>query len=259
MRPATLHQGPECLGTSMAWRVIRSEPRHVPVRCRQTRVCCAGFSEDSAALQSFGNGCEGNVMTDQTATPSNQNTIVIALVGIAVVLAAIVGYMLWQQSSALPPAQPAQQVPADSQGIAPTDGGQGGAAPGAEAGAAGAGAPTEAPPIDPASAVALPEGTSPEQWVTEYYEATENGDFQTAVSHLPADKQASTTPEGLQEQLAGYGITGFSVVSATEEGDQAVVVVDQTTNSFGTFENTWTFAKTDGGWVIASKAVTGMK
>jgi hypothetical protein len=195
-------------------------------------------------------------MSDQTATSSNQNTIVIALVGIAVVLAAVVGYMLWQQANALPPAQPAaQQTPADAQGAAPADAGQGDAATGADAGAS-----TEAPPIDPATAVALPEGTSPEQWVTEYYEATESGDFAAAVQHLPADKQAQTTPESLEEQLAGYGISGFSVVSATEEGDKATVVVDQTTNSFGTFENTWTFVKADdGAWVVSTKAVTGMK
>jgi len=31
------------------------------------------------------------------------------------------------------------------------------------------------------------------------------------------------------------------------------------TESYGTFENTWTFTKKDGVWLVSSKAVTGMK
>ena len=172
---------------------------------------------------------------------NQQKTIVIGLGVVVVLLVGIIGVMMYQQSVAVPEPSvngAAQSAPAPAGGEQPA---------------------AQPAPVDPASAVKLPEGTTPEQWVDEYYAACDKGDYETAVSRLPADKQAGTTPEALGEQLAGYGITGYSITSATEEGDAAVVVVDQTTDSFGTFENTWQFQKDGDGWIVVSKAVTGMK
>ena len=85
------------------------------------------------------------------------------------------------------------------------------------------------------------------------------GDWQAAFDALPADKKAGNSPDALKEQVTGYGIEGYKVTAATTEGDTAIVKVDQVTGAYGTFENTWTFAKKDGEWFVASKAVTGMK
>lgn len=181
---------------------------------------------------------------------NNQQTIVIALVVVAVALVGIVGFLMYQQSQNALPAPTAT-----SQGAVETPAGQMPPAGGAAAG----GAAAPAAPVDPGKATKVDAGTTPEEWVKAYYTATEEGDFAAAVKHLPADKQANTTPESLKEQLAGYGITGFKISKASEQGDTATVVVDQTTKSFGTFENTWTFQKDGETWVVASKAVTGMK
>ena len=76
---------------------------------------------------------------------------------------------------------------------------------------------------------------------------------------LPAAKKAGSSPDALKQQVEGYGVVGYKVVSATEEGNKATVVVDQQTSQYGTFENTWVFQKDGDTWLVASKAVTGMK
>ncbi|MBI5230879.1 MAG: hypothetical protein HY876_01815 [Coriobacteriales bacterium] len=185
-------------------------------------------------------------MSEEHGQQNNQQTIMIALVAVVVLLVAALGFMIFRtnQQNALP--APTGQAPAQT---APT--GMGGQTGGQSA--------TPAEPVDPSKATKVKAGTSPEEWVNEYYTACDKGDYKAAVSHLPADKQASTTPESLKEQLAGYGITGYKVLSAKTTGDQTTVDAEQTTKSFGTFVNTWTFQKDGQSWVVVSKAVTGMK
>lgn len=185
-------------------------------------------------------------MSEQ-AQSNTQQTLVIGLVVIAALLAAIVGVIIWQQTStnALPspnvnaqPADPAAQPPA---------------------GMGGMGQQPAAAEFDPASATKLAKGVEPEQFVTEYYSACDKGDWETAFKHLPAAKQVNNSPDALKEQVTGYGIKGFEVTSAKVEGDKATVIVDQVTGQYGTFENTWTFVQVDGQWLVENKAVTGMK
>jgi hypothetical protein len=187
-------------------------------------------------------------MSDQ-AQNNNQQMIVIALAVIAVLLAAIAGVIIWQQSQAAVPA-----VPAQAPAATPT---QDAAAP------AGMGGTTQAAPdpaaVDPSGATKVPKGTEPEAFVKAYYDACDSGDWEAAYKALPADKQAGQTPEGLQQQVEGYNVTGFTITSANVEGDKATVMVDQVTGSYGTFENQWTFVKKDGAWLVTSKQVTGMK
>jgi hypothetical protein len=178
---------------------------------------------------------------------NNQQTLVIGLAVIAVLLVAIIGVMMFRANASTNLPEPVATA-----AVA-------GAVAGANTGAPtdpGAAAPAQ---VDPKTAVKLAKGTTPEQWTEQYYKACDSGDWATAVKRLPADKQASTTADSLKEQVGGYGIVGYKISSSSEQGDQAIIVVDQETSQYGTFENTWTFAKTDGEWVVVSKAVTGMK
>ncbi len=186
-------------------------------------------------------------MSDQ-AQKSNQQMIVIALVVIVVLLAAIVGIVVFQNR----PDVPALNSAAQQQAAPAADGSQ---AP------AGAPAPAAVDPasVDAATATKLPKGVEPEAFVKSYYEACQKGDWQAAYDALPADKKQGQTPEGLEQQVSGYGVESFAVSSATVEGDQATVIADQVTSQYGTFENMWTFVKKDGSWYAATKAVTGMK
>ncbi len=184
-------------------------------------------------------------MSEQ-ATTTNQQTIVIGLVVIAALLAAIVGVLIYQQSQAASIPEPTVQGAtsgATGQQMPPT----------------GMGGQTTPAQFDPAKATKVPKGTEPEAFVTAYYTACEKGDWQAAFDALPADKKAGNSPEALKEQVTGYGIKEFKVTGATVEGDKATVKVEQVTGQYGTFENTWTFVKKDGQWLVESKAVTGMK
>jgi hypothetical protein len=123
----------------------------------------------------------------------------------------------------------------------------------------GSAAPAAPSSFDPASATKVPAGTTPEKYVDEYYAAVMKKDYKTAFAHLPADKQAGSSPDALKQQIEGYGITGYKVTSATQQGDQFSVNADQVTSSYGTFANTWVFVKDGNVWLVQSKAVTGMK
>ena len=197
----------------------------------------------------------------QTETPrTSTNPIIIVLVVAVVVLAAGLGYMVWKGSSN----DAVTEIPASSptlQGNAqqPAATGSDSSASSAMGGATGAASGEVPGDFDPATGTQVPAGTTPEQWVNAYYDAAGKGDWETAFNHLPAAKQAGSSPDALKQQVEGYDVTGFTVVSANEEGDKATVVVDQQTGQYGTFVNTWVFVKNNGEWVVASKAVTGMK
>lgn len=185
-------------------------------------------------------------MSDQ-----NQKPLVIGLAATAVVLVAVVGVLIYNQATGLPqptvsPAEtPVAQAPTTP--ATPTTGTpQGGVVP-----AAGA-------PIDPKTATKV-EGDDIEAFVDAYYKATMEGDWQAAFDHLPAGNKANNSPDALKDQVSSYGIDSYTIVGSQVEGDRASVTADQVTGSFGTFVNTWTFAKVDGVWYAESKKVSGMK
>lgn len=182
-------------------------------------------------------------MSEQ-AQKSNQQTLVIGLGVIAVLLAVIVGLVIYFQGQANSIPNPTGQATTDASAAATTPAGMG---------------QTTAAAFDPNSATKVPKGTEPEAYVKGYYEACDKGDWAAAFDALPTAKKAGNSPEALKEQVSGYGIKGFTVTSAKVEGDKATVVVDQETGQYGTFENTWTFVKEGGEWLVESKAVTGMK
>ena len=185
-----------------------------------------------------------------------QKYLVIGLAVVALVLAGIVAWLVLGNNSA-GVATPAatntagssttgSQLPAGDPNASSTTGGT----------SASAGAPAN---FDPAKATKVPSGSDPKKFVDEYYAAVMKKDYSTAFKHIPADKQAGSSPDALKTQLEGYGITGYTITSATQQGDQYTVNADQVTSSYGTFSNTWVFVKNGNAWVLQSKAVTGMK
>ncbi len=112
--------------------------------------------------------------------------------------------------------------------------------------------------VDAKSATKVPEGTEPKDFVDTYYKNCENDDWEAAFEALPADKKTGNSPQALKDQVSSYGIESYEIISAETSGDTATIKVAQVTKSFGTFENTWTFAKKDGTWFVTSKKVTGM-
>jgi hypothetical protein len=197
-------------------------------------------------------------MSEQTQ--NSQQTLIIALIVIAVLLAAAVGVLIWRQSNQAIP-QPSAGLPSQQsitgQPAAPQGMGSGTTAPQGMGGSQAA--PVSPAEVDPKSATAVPEGTEPEAFVKSYYENCDKGDWEAAFAALPADKKAGNSPDALKEQVSGYGVKGYAITDASVQGDQATIKVDQETASYGTFENTWVFVKKDGSWFVASKAVTGMK
>ena len=112
--------------------------------------------------------------------------------------------------------------------------------------------------FDPANATSVAEGTTPEQHVTQYFDAVLAGDYDTAYAMLPMSKQESYgSVEAFSEQLTGYGMTEYGIDSSTEEGDEAQVTATAVMPG-GSFQYLWTFVKDGDGWLVKARTLPGM-
>ena len=113
--------------------------------------------------------------------------------------------------------------------------------------------------FDPATAPAVPTEQTPEEYVNEYYQLSQDGEFDTAYLMLPTATQAYYgDSSGFASTLQGYGITGFTVEPQAEEGDAITVVGVQDAQGMQ-FAYTWTFVKgDDGSWLVQSREMAGM-
>ncbi|MHB1340700.1 MAG: hypothetical protein ACYC77_11665 [Coriobacteriia bacterium] len=123
-------------------------------------------------------------------------------------------------------------------------------------------APAGMPPaatgeFDPATATKVADGVTPEQHVEKYFSSIISGDYQTAYDLLPADKKAAQDAASFGEQLAGYGITEFTMGETTKEGDDTKVSATATMAG-GSFDYVWTFTTVDGKLVVKSRELAGM-
>lgn len=178
-------------------------------------------------------------MEESTGTTSAPNrSIVILLSVIIVLLLVVVGYFLFFNKGA------SDTVATDT---AATD-------TGAPAGMTGT---TTDAAFDPATATKVPAGETPEQYVVAYFDAVVAGDFQTAYDRLPADKKAAQDAAAFGQQLAGYGVTAYTIDNVAEEGDQAEVTATATMPG-GAFQYLWTFVKDGDGWLVKSRTLPGM-
>jgi hypothetical protein len=179
---------------------------------------------------------------DETTEGSAPNRTMMILLGvIAVLLVAIVAIILLGRGGSTQTAG----TPATGTGTTGAPAGMG----------AGTGAET---PFDPATATKVEAGKTPEDHVKTYFDAVVAGDFSTAFKLLPASKQAEYGSEAtFAEQLTGYGVTGYSIDSATEEGDEAQVTATANMPG-GAFQYLWVFVKDGDTWLVKSRTLPGM-
>jgi hypothetical protein len=181
-------------------------------------------------------------MSDQTQS-NNSQTIVIALVVVAVLLASLVGVLIYQQSKT---AQIAQLTP-------PAATTEPAATP-----PAGMGAPAgEAVAFDEKTATKVPAGTTVEDYLKAYHEAVVAGKYDVAYKMLPLDKQKSYgDAASYASQVKGYGINGYKLGTTTEEGDSATIVALME-NPAMPITYTWVFKKVGDAWFVASRTMGG--
>ncbi len=178
-------------------------------------------------------------MEENTGTTAAPNRTVMILLGVIVLLLlAIVAFFLLGGNKTESPVSPAAtEAPAASTGMPST-------APEAE--------------FDPATAIKVAAGQTPEQHVSAYFDAVVAADYTTAFALLPTSKQASYGDEAaFTSQLTGYGITAYTIDSATEEGDTAEVLATATMPG-GAFQYLWTFVKDGDSWLVKSRELPGM-
>ena len=184
-----------------------------------------------------------------TDAPRNStNTVIIVLVVAVVVLAAGIGYAIWNNSQSVPAIT---SLPADT-ATDPMAGAATGAMPGAATGAAATSAE-----FDPATATKCPAGTTPEGLVKAYHEAVASGKFAEAYKMLPLAKQQSYgDAAAYAAQVKAYGITGYEMGTPTENGDQVAIAATQVTPQMP-ITYTWTFKKVGDTWYVVSRDMGG--
>ncbi len=165
-----------------------------------------------------------------------QKQVTLLLVAAAVLLAAIVGVLVWQNTNA-------PEVPAVGSATEPAGGSMGGAAPPANMGSA------QAPAVefDLATAPAVAEGQTPAEYVTAYYEACAAKDYGAAYELLPvASQQYYGDAASFEATLESYGVTDYSVGDAVESGDSVSVVGGQEAQGM-MVSYEWLFVQADDG------------
>lgn len=180
-------------------------------------------------------------MSDQNQANSQQ-MIVYALVAIAVLLAVIVAFMVYQNMNAIP-------APSASSTASP------------DAAAAGVAAqmPSAAEPVafDAKTATKLPAGMTPEKALKEYNDLVLAKKYTDAYKLLPlAQKNSYGTPEAYQTQVSQYGITSFKMGKPQTSGTDVSIVTEQVTPQM-TVPYTWTYTKVGNDWYAKSRAMGG--
>ena len=181
-------------------------------------------------------------MSDQTQS-SNQQVIVYALVAIAVLLAAIVGFMIYNNTRGVP---------------APTVSATGSDTTGASSSGAPAGMNAAAPvAFDPKTATKLPAGVTPEQALKTYMQNLTAGKFTEAYALLPlAQKTSYGSADAYGTQVKQYGITGFKIGKPTTSGNDTTIVTEQDTPAMN-ITYTWVYTKDGGNYYVKSRTMGG--
>lgn len=183
-------------------------------------------------------------MEETHSTTAPNRTVTILLIVVVVLLAAIVVYLVLSGSDSTSADGSATGTAASGEATASVPSGMTGS--------------TEEAEFDPATATRVAAGMTPEQHVSAYFDAVVAGDFEGAYALLPTAKQQDYgSLEAFSEQLNGYGITGFTIDSVVEEGDQTQVTATATMPG-GDFQYLWTFVKDGDEWLVKSRTLPGM-
>ena len=188
-------------------------------------------------------------MSDQTQA-NNQQVIVYALIAIAVLLAAIVGFMIYNNMSSkgATASAGAESSTVDSA-----------ATSGSSTAGAGQTMPTAAAdvPFDPKTATKLPAGVEPAAAMKTYSDAITASNWKAAFDLLPAgSKKTYGTPEAMGAQLKSYGITGFRVGTPTTSGSDTSIALEEDTPAMN-ITYTWIFTKSGGDWFVKNRTMGG--
>ena len=188
-------------------------------------------------------------MPEQSQSNNNQ-MMVYALIAIAVLLAAIVGFMIYNQQ--------VNKVPSPTvSGLTP-----GAASTTTDANSVAAQMPptgsTTAPTVfDVKTATKLPAGMTPVAALKAYNEDILAGKFADAYKLLPVDKQKSYgSPSSYEQQVKAYGITSYKVGTPSTQGADTVIAAEQVTPEMP-ITYTWTYTKVGDTWYIKSRVMGG--
>ncbi len=167
----------------------------------------------------------------------SNNKMLVALLGVvAVLLAVIVGILIFKSPSAA--TAPVTSNPAATNPTPqPT---------------------TPAGPFDPARATKVPAGMSPAAFVENYFKAIVKADYATAYNMLPVDKKQSYgSADAFGTQLKSYKASGYTMGKTSTSGKDVTVEATLKTPS-APFGYTWTLEKYNNGYVVKSRTLSGM-
>ena len=178
-------------------------------------------------------------MSDQAQT-SNQQVIVYVLIAIAVLLAAIVGIMVYKNMTQIPAPTAASTSDAAAQNIASQMPSQ-----------------PQAVAFDAKTATKLPAGLTPEKALKTYLQDIMDKKYTEAYSLLPlAQKNSYGTADAYGSQVKQYGITGFKVGTPVSTGTDVSIVSEQDTPQMN-ISYTWIYTKVGSDWYVKSRAMGG--
>lgn len=108
--------------------------------------------------------------------------------------------------------------------------------------------------FDPTSATEVPDGDTPDKFVSDYYQAIIDKKWDVAFKMQPAASQTGSV-EDFKATQEMYGMTSFKVAKKDIGDKAATVVVEQDLGQNGTWNATWTFQKSDGKWLVETRKV----
>ena len=171
--------------------------------------------------------------------PSSQNNLVVYLLGaIVVLLVVIVAFVVMRGQAATSPttAATAGQTAAGTSNP-------------------GVGSSTAAA-FDAATATKVTAGSTPEQFVKQYYQNILDKKWDAAFKMQPAASQTGSVAEFQNTQETMYGMTKFTVDAGKTSGNTDVVSATLILGSNGEWKTVWTFQKYNGGWVVQNRQVS---
>lgn len=115
----------------------------------------------------------------------------------------------------------------------------------------------QAPPKDVGPPTVIPKDKTPEQYVTEYYNAYKAKDFDKCYEMLPALNKAKEDKAGFKSVRESMPITAFTVKTKSSTKDATVVEASYPVGGQGNWAIVWQFKNSKDGW-IAEGYTAGM-
>ena len=180
-------------------------------------------------------------MTQKTQQIDSQQTLVYALIAIAVLLAAIVVFMIVRPSGfSSSQTGAAGSATAPSSTLLPAEMTK----------------PT-AVAFDPKTATQLPSDLTPETAMKAYSDAVMAGKWDTAYALLPLEsKKAYGSAAGMGSQIKAYNVTGFKVGAPQTSGSDTSITLEEDTAQMN-ISYAWTFTKVGNAWYVMERKMAG--